>query len=663
MLRTKNTPEDTFSPRRASVVVVAVVALVPLVFGLGVLPLMTGGNDPGWLAGAEALTFGVVAVLGLAGRLGVSRDRWHRYLAVVLAGSVLAAGLSAVFSRDLATSYPGALQWLWLGASGVLALRVAERRRGREWLTGVLIVAVSIQTLWGFYLWLGSRDPTHAQVGTFYAPNQYAGYLILLAPLLVCVCLTTPSRIFALGTGFASAFVYLGIALSGSRGGAVAGGAGLIAVVAMAGTGVKRVLLRSAALLVAVAGMGLLMTGPVFFHRGAQHGGGVQSVLAVKGEDPASLVMRIHWDVGAVQIGRHNVLVGTGLGTFGPVFAKIQKPQWEWSKWAHDQYLESFAEGGLALLAGMVALALVPLLGGFLGLRKGWGRESPWLLGVWGGLVGGSIHLAIDHDWSYAGYGLAFVVMAALAVTPWLEDPPTTQRPPGWMSRIVGVLALVSLLAVSGAFVAGHIAGEPGASDQALRMASILAPYSAQPFEVRAERLANRTGSADLRAAARLLRQALARSRLTNRIRNELAAVYAQLGDARDARSTYAQAIMVAPGDTQGYLAAASFELGPGRDPARAAAILDDGIRTIAPGADAGSIAILLTARAAAAEALAGPSAGLPYAEKATQLTPENPTAWLNLLGGACRAGDQETADTARTRALALGAAIPQGSC
>ena len=642
--------------------------LAPLAFALVVLPLMTGGNDPGWLAGAELFTLLVAVWLALTGHVAVPRRGLRSVLAFTLGGLVVAAFWSALFSEDLSASYPMAFEWLWLAVAGLLAFGVCGQRWGREALVGLLLLAAAVQSVWGFYIWLGSRDPRHTQVGTFYAPNQYAGYLILLAPLMLCLCLTARSRLRAAGAGFIAAFVYLAVALSGSRGGVVAAGAGVVALAVLAGrSDPRRVIARGLCFLVTVGALGLLMTGPVFFHGYAKRSGGVQAVLAVKGEDPASLVMRARWDEGAANIGTHHLLTGTGLGTFGPVFARIQNPRWEWSKWAHDQYLEAFAEGGLPLLLGVLALSAVAVFGGLSVVRGIPAHAGPWALGVWAGLVGGAVHLAVDHDWSYAAYGLTFVVMAVLVLGPW-ELPDPVRPPPRWslVGTAIALVALLGGLAIAGGFASTHIVGRARPSSVALRLASDVAPYSSAPREAGAERILGQESGAsagNLRDAVRLLREALRLSSLTNRIRAELAGTYAKLDDLPDARRAYAQAIRVAPGDVQSYEVFAEFELNVAKSPQRAAAILTQGLSAIQPGGDAGSIEALVTLQAAVAETVGGPAAGLPYAEQATSVAPSDPGAWLNLLGAACRANDLQTAQTARARALALGATIPAGSC
>jgi O-antigen ligase len=580
-----------------------VVAALPLLFNLVVLPWMFGGRSEAWLVAAEVLTFVALGALGAAGKLALiapARLGTDRRLMVLLLGALAAgAGVSAIFSGNPGASYPLLIRWLWLGASGMLALMLSRGRSGRELLVGALLVAVFAQAFWAFYVWWGSQDPLHQQVGTFYAPNQYAGYLLLLAPLLLAISLTSASRLKAAGAGFAAAYLYLGVALSGSRAGAVAAGCGILAMAVVASARwLGRTVLRTALVVAAVAGLGLLLTGPLLF-RSPSGAAGAQGVVAVKGADPASLIMRLHWDGAAVQMGVGHPLAGTGLGTYGAVFSTVEQPRWQWSMWAHNQYLEAFAEGGLPLLLGMVGLPALGLIRGHRALRRGPLDGNPYRLGLWAGLLGGAAHLLVDHDWSYPAYAVAFVVVAVLVVAPWdgPEDRPCdlpAGHPSGarrrklgaWRRTPVAGAAVLCALVAAGGFAGGWLVrGRNGADAGNLRLAMVLEPYAPAPYAKLAERLAAQGGPAALAQAAGLLRSAVRRDRLDPTLRWELASVAARRGDAGSARQAYSAAIAMAPGDADAYTAAAAYELSDAHDPARAAQLLDQGIARLRAGA------------------------------------------------------------------------------
>lgn len=579
------------------------VALVPLVFSLGVLPLMFGGRYQGWLLAAQVSTFAMVALLAIVGTAWVPQEGGGRAVRWVLVVASIAAIAAAVFSREVGASVPEALVWLWLCASALVTGVVATHRPAREALGAVLLGSVFLEAFWSFFVWWGGQDPAKAQAGTFYASNQYAGYLLLLAPGFLALCLVSSSRAWSAGAALAAAYLYLGIALSGSRAGAVAAGVGVVVMgLLVARRHLVRTLVRLTLTALAVVGLGLVMTSPMLF-RSARTPSGLGGAIAVKGTDTTDLTQRIHWDVGALRIGVHRPLVGTGLGTFGDMLFKTQQPQWQWSRYVHNQYLESFAEGGVVLLAAMVALPLVGLGGGLRGLRRGPADDDYLRLGLVGGLVGGALHLAVDHDWSYPAYAVAFVVVATLAAASW--GPPATEAPlrasrsRGWIRWGIGALASLCLVVAVGQYASVRLLRGPGSRRLAtIHVAMVLAPYLPGPYEQEALVRADQGGMANLRAARSLLGDAIARNQLSPSLRWELAQVDVQLEDLAGARSAYRAAIVIAPLSTDGYLAAATFEAQVAKNIPGALAILDEGVTRLRPvpapsGTNAGVTALL----------------------------------------------------------------------
>jgi O-antigen ligase len=398
-----------------------IVALVPLFVSVLWLPLQVGGSNPHWLAIAEGLTFFALIFLAARRRLSLPAGA-SRWVAAALLTLIAGAGISTAFSRHLYASIPLFIEWLWLGSSALLFFALASGwERARDAIAGALIGAVAIQTAWSFFVWWGGGDPADTQSGTFYAPNQFAGYLLLLAPLLVARCLSEAHRRTAAAYGFMAAFVYLGVLLTGSRGGLIAATAGALAAVTLTvwRGNARKTLLRTALLIAGLITEGLFITSPLVLSNRTptSHASSPLANVATKGVNPATTEMRIHWAQGAIRIGAHHPLTGAGLGTFGEEFLRIRNPGWKWSRYAHNQYLEAFAEGGIIMLAGTLALPLAALAGALGGLRKKTDPARQWIVGATAGLVGGSAHLVVDHDWSFPAYAIAFVIIACLAVS------------------------------------------------------------------------------------------------------------------------------------------------------------------------------------------------------------------------------------------------------
>jgi O-antigen ligase len=639
-------------------------ALLPIFVAILWLPLRGGGADAGPLAFSQALSFGSLAWLGFRKRLVMPQGSLKKVLAA-LAAILIAAGFSAAFSRDLDASVPALTIWGWLAATGFLFAAAAKDASNQRLFLGALVAALFVQSCWSFFVWWGGGEAAPQQSGTFYAPNQYAGYLLLLAPIPAVMSLTKPSRREAMAWGLVAILAYLGVALSGSRGGLIAGAIGLIAATILASRGgARQVLLRGSLLACGFTAAGVVLTGPWLFANssGFSVAGPARSVQSKEGSEALSLSMRINWAQGALLIAARSPVIGTGLGTYGDVFVQVQDPRWAWSRYAHNHYLEALAEGGIPLMLGVMALPLISLRKTHVARRS---LEDPlgvWKIGLWAGLAGASAHLAVDHDWSFPGYAVTYVVVALLlAQSEGHENPAAFTLSPK-LSTAVGTVALLFLAVLAGARLSARLQGLPGDEESRLRNAhgSIwLAPYTTGPRQ-RAAALLAKGGTHDgLLEAAQLLSDANGLDELDPRPRWVLADVYVRLGFLEEARDAYRGAVEVALNAPGAYERAANFELSVAGNPRAAAEILDEGIERLTRRPNqsrlAGPIADLLVKRSIVEERLSGGSA-LRFALEATEVDARSVIAWLRLGELACSLGDGATAKTAASTVESLGA-------
>jgi len=641
-------------------------ALLPIFVAILWLPLRGGGADSDPLALSQALSFASLAWLGLRKRLVMPQGSLKKVLAA-LAAILLAAGVSAAFSRDLDASIPALTIWAWLAATGFLFAAAAQAASNQRLFLGSLVAALFLQTFWSFFVWWGGGEAAPQQSGTFYAPNQYAGYLLLLAPIPAVMSLTKPSRREATAWGLVAILAYLGVALSGSRAGLIAGSIGLIAaaILALRG-GARKVLLRGALLACGFTAAGVVLTGPWLFANssGFSAAGPARSVQSKEGTEALSLSMRINWAQGALLIAARSPVTGTGLGTYADMFVQVQDPDWAWSRYAHNHYLEALAEGGIPLMLGVIALPLVSLRLTRTTRRNPADPLRFWKIGLWAGLAGASAHLAVDHDWSFPGYAVTYVVVALLlaAQSEGYESPAAVTQSPK-LSTTVGSVALLFLALLAGARLSTRLQGLPGDEESRLRNAqgSIwLAPYTTGPRERAAALIANGGTHDGLLEAVQLLSDATSLDELDPRPRWALADVYVRLDLLEEARDAYRGAIEVALNAPGAYERAANFELSVAGNPRAAAEILDEGIERLTQRPNqsrlAGPIADLLVKRSIVEERLSGASAALRFALEATEVDARSVLAWLRLGELACSLGDGATAKTAASTAESLGA-------
>jgi O-antigen ligase len=199
---------------------------------------------------------------------------------------------------------------------------------------------------------MARRAGSHRPWATFLGPNQLAGFLALLLPVLLGY--TRDSRIRWPG-GIALGLGILAIVLTGSLGAWVSLGAGAAAFAALAGTRMRG---RRAAVLggVTIAGIVLLLalTTPLL-ERVAQKSFSIH-------------VRRVYWQA-AQKIIAQAPLGGVGLDNYREHFFQVKPETPEESVHAHDDYLQVLAETGVfgfLAFAGLLAL----------GLRKALVREA-----------------------------------------------------------------------------------------------------------------------------------------------------------------------------------------------------------------------------------------------------------------------------------------------
>ena len=308
------------------------------------------------------------------------------------------------------------ITWLWLLALAVLVAAVAGSEKWQETVVALLVVSAFIQALFSHYVWWGGGGKI-LESGTFYAPNQYAGFLLLLAP--ICLSLLFSSRDFLRTVLMivVSTFVYGGIVLSGSRWGLVSAAIGGVVTLIAGRFRPRALLIRGAILAAVLVGFLFLMTSrtvaPLYFEAS---GGSLLGPADAKGEGWLDgLELRLRWARVAFDLGIERPLTGGGLGTFGDRHLELISPDDPWSKFAHNDYLEVFADLGI-----LGALAFF----GFSGyvLRQGWRAArsrwaNAWTAGLLGGLFGAALHVLLDHDWTYPAFGGAFVIASLMLLS------------------------------------------------------------------------------------------------------------------------------------------------------------------------------------------------------------------------------------------------------
>ncbi len=337
----------------------------------------------------------------------------------------------------------------------VLVLPQALRPRHRPWVVAGLLAGATLQAALGIYQFVGGIGPPHFQVlgrfmraaGTFRQPNPFAGYLGLTLPVAVSLALDAWSRLpkggrasrrwVALGQAWVltgvSGVLALGLLASWSRGGWLAGAAGVATVLVLRS---RRTLGWGAVGMGAVLAAGILLgldlswvPAPVRARLAdlpAYLGVGMEEVLRQPLTDANFAVQErlAHW-VAALRMWEQAPWLGVGPGNYAAVYPSVRLPAWEDPLGhAHNIYLNVLAETGLV---GFLAYSAMILgLGGWLARRvlQTQGRERALVLGVLGVWVHLNLHNLVDNLFVQGIY-LHLALWLALAVAPELQSPPS----------------------------------------------------------------------------------------------------------------------------------------------------------------------------------------------------------------------------------------------
>ena len=249
--------------------------------------------------------------------------------------------------------------------------------------------------------------------GTFAGyPNALAGAILLLFPALAVSAwrLTRglPHTLRGVGLGLLSYMSLACLYWSGSKAGWLIGLA--LGLVAMLRLPLGRTLtygLVAGVLLTGLAGFAVRYAG--YFQKGA-----------------TSVSARMHYWQAALETARDHPVLGSGPGTFGPMFKLKKQPEAEMARLAHNDYLEQASDSGVigfltyfALLVGSVGL-----------LYRNSSIRSDWLpFSVWLGLAGWALQGFVEFSLYIPALAwLAFMFLGWLWSVPRQEIKSTTAQ-------------------------------------------------------------------------------------------------------------------------------------------------------------------------------------------------------------------------------------------
>src|SRR5436309_4742705 len=404
------------------------------------LSVSDGGRHAPTLTLAETAIYLLVSTLAATGTLEVSR------LGVAMLVATGAAAFSTVWSVQLDASVRALLMWLMY--SGMLAATASTLRTpaaARRLVDGAVVVAGWL-CLIGLFVFWGAGDSGLRWSSTFYWPNPFAAFLLLVLPVELIRCVYAARR-EALAHGALSVLLAGSLVLTYSRGAWVS----LLIVAPLAALTVRaapwtRSVARLAVIGLATAAAVVVLTGgPGTPPVSGGVGGRATSISDAAGY---SFVGHLNFWRAGLAIFVDHPLTGTGPGTFGSVHAAYQRDVRYYARDAHSLYVQTAAEQGIMGLASLAALlgALgTTWISALRASRRT--RAYPLVVGIGLGLTAFFVHSGLDMDWMFpANPAMAMVVAGALA---WFAKDEAAGEPldrpalrPWQQCAVVGTLLL-----------------------------------------------------------------------------------------------------------------------------------------------------------------------------------------------------------------------------
>lgn len=451
-------PEGVWQPAVSRVRLWRIALPTGVVLAVFKLALSDGGRHAETLMSVQIVMFAMLAVAWMAGG-----DR-HGLLVRGIGAVLLAIAASSVGSVRIEASLRQLLLWMMYGGIALVtaAPRLDQRARERV-LDGLTLIAGWLCLIALFMFW-GAGNASMRWYSTFYWPNPFAAFLLLLLPLSMARAVHAPTLRGAISHGAMSVLLGVSLVLTYSR------GAWLIAAVMLPLAGVlsrpgswSSGLRRGLAVAIGVGAAVVLLVHAV--------PAGVTSNVVERAAsiaDPAadvSIQGRVHFWRSALAVFADHPLVGTGAGTFEAVHSAYQTDPRFYARDPHNVYLQLAAEMGIVGLAA-AAFFLVSLVRlWFRVYARGNIEERAVAAGIGVGLLAFLLHSGLDMDWFFpANPAMAFALVGVLATmeAPGSLDASTVEIHSRWkpgrrMAGQLGVLLLATGAAgMASAFLAAH---------------------------------------------------------------------------------------------------------------------------------------------------------------------------------------------------------------
>ena len=404
--------------------------ILGLVLGILVFaPLAFGAVDAWAFLIVQALTIGVILLWAL--RLWISRKPqllWPPLCWVVLAFSIYA--VARYFTADI--EYVARQEMIQVLMYAFLFFAIVNNLYRQEYAQVVsftlvfLAMGIAGYAVFQYFthsphVWTYDALYPGRGTGTFISPNNLAGFLEMILPLAVAYVLAgriTP--VMRVILGYSALVIAAGLVVTFSRGGWVAGGLALLALLGVL-IASRQHQVPAFLLLVVLIGGGAVFTAK-YLSKTTTY---VQRVDETMNNGHMELQLRSNMWIAAVQIWRENFWWGAGPAHYNYRFPayRPERVQLQPDR-AHNDYLNLLADWGAA--GGLITLAGMTVFGAGLWqtrkhvrrvekeFKSGNSNRLAFYLGAAAGLLALAAHSAVDFNLHIPANALIGVTLLAL---------------------------------------------------------------------------------------------------------------------------------------------------------------------------------------------------------------------------------------------------------
>ena len=311
--------------------------------------------------------------------------------------------ITTIFSIDPYSSFISLLSYIAIFTIFIISFDLFRDIRLIKWFLGWILFIGLIFSIYALFHYISGYDTR--LTGTLLDPDTAAGFLLIIIPISLYFLFITKKTLGVFLNIVLSSIFIVSFYFTLSRGAYIAF---IIEIIFLTivfikyyKTYLKRLLsvfILSLILILLISHVGLnSQVARVSLNR---------VISSVTAGTSLSVVDRVDVYIRSLDIVSHYPIFGTGLGTFGDIFAKYQNIPWVYFTYTHNQYLQIFVEegiiGGLIFLSFFIYILYLGVKNIYKNRLLKYKNNLPSdlvYIFLFVGIAGSMAHVVIDYDW------------------------------------------------------------------------------------------------------------------------------------------------------------------------------------------------------------------------------------------------------------------------